>query len=75
MLVYGPGGDRGLGGRDLVGGDEVGRGQLGRGCERGSHKGKNHEGGSTEAETRGGTIRSSDEVPETGWSEGVVLWS
>src|ERR1039457_241538 len=26
----------------------------------------------TDAESRGGTTRSSDEVPETGWSEGVV---
>ena len=38
-------------------------------------KWKNHEGESTDAEPRGGTTRSSDEVPETGWSEGVVLWS
>ena len=38
-------------------------------------KWKNHEGESTEAEPRGGTTRSSDEVPERGWSEGVVLWS
>ena len=29
----------------------------------------------TEAETRGGTTRSSGEVPETGRSEGVMLWS
>jgi hypothetical protein len=38
-------------------------------------KWKNHEDESTDAETRGGTTRSSDEVLETGWSEGVVLWS
>ncbi len=38
-------------------------------------KWKNHENESTEAESRGGTTRSSGEVPETGWSEGVVLWS
>jgi RNA-directed DNA polymerase len=38
-------------------------------------KWKNHKGESTDAESRGGTIRSSWEVPETGWSEGVVLWS
>jgi hypothetical protein len=38
-------------------------------------KWKNHEGESTDAEPRGGTTRSSDEAPETGWSEGVVLWS
>ncbi len=29
----------------------------------------------TDAEPRGGTTRSSDEVPEKGWSKGVVLWS
>ena len=38
-------------------------------------KWKNHESESTDAEPRGGTTCSSDEVPETGWSEGVVLWS
>ena len=38
-------------------------------------KWKNHKGESTDAVPRGGTIRSSDEVLETGWSEGVVLWS
>ena len=43
-------------------------------AKRRSHKWKNHEGESTEAETRGGTTRSSGEAPETGWSEGVVLW-
>jgi hypothetical protein len=36
-------------------------------------KWKNHESESTDAEPRGGTTRSSGEVPETGWSEGVVL--
>jgi hypothetical protein len=36
-------------------------------------KWKNHESESTDAEPRGGTTRSSEEVPETGWSEGVVL--
>jgi hypothetical protein len=35
-------------------------------------KWKNHEGESTEAEHRGGTTRSSEEVLERGWSEGVV---
>jgi hypothetical protein len=35
-------------------------------------KWKNHKGESTDAESRGGTTRSSDEVPETGRSEGVV---
>ena len=35
-------------------------------------KWKNHESESTDAEPRGGTTRSSGEVPETGWSEGVV---
>lgn len=38
-------------------------------------KWKNHESESTNAESRGGTTRSNDEVLETGWSEGVVLWS
>jgi hypothetical protein len=38
-------------------------------------KWKTHKSESTEAEPKGGTTRSSDEVPETGWSEGVVLWS
>ncbi len=36
-------------------------------------KWKNHESESTDAEPRGGTTRSSDEVPEKGWSKGVVL--
>jgi hypothetical protein len=36
-------------------------------------KWKNHESESTDAESRGGTTRSSEEVPETGGSEGVVL--
>jgi hypothetical protein len=36
-------------------------------------KWKNHESESTDAEPRGGTTRSSGEVPETGWSKGVVL--
>lgn len=36
-------------------------------------KWKNHKNESTDAESRGGTTRSSDEVLETGWSEGVVL--
>ena len=36
-------------------------------------KWKNHEGESTEAVPRGGTTRSSEEVSERGWSEGVVL--
>ena len=36
-------------------------------------KWKNHKGESTDAEPRGGTTRSSGEVLETGWSEGVVL--
>jgi hypothetical protein len=37
-------------------------------------KWKHHESQSTDAESRGGTTRSSEEVLETGWSEGVVLW-
>jgi hypothetical protein len=36
-------------------------------------KWKNHKSESTDAEPRGGTTRSSFEVPETGWSKGVVL--
>jgi hypothetical protein len=36
---------------------------------------KNHEGESTEAEARGGTTRSSEEVSERGWSQGVVSGS
>jgi hypothetical protein len=36
-------------------------------------KWKNHKSESTDAEPRDGTTRSSEEVPETGWSEGVVL--
>jgi len=36
---------------------------------------KNHESESTDAGPRGGTTRSSVEVLETGWSEGVVQWS
>jgi hypothetical protein len=38
-------------------------------------KWKTHEGESTEAVHRGGTTRSSEEVPERGGSEGVVLGS
>jgi len=38
-------------------------------------KWKNHESESTDAKSRGGTTRSSGEVPETGWSEGVVSGS
>ena len=37
-------------------------------------KWKHHKGESTDAESRGGAARSSEEVPETGWSEGVALW-
>src|SRR5437764_3218257 len=60
---------------ELVKGGRAERGNLGLRCERRSRKWKNHEGESTEAETRGGITRSSGEIPETGWSEGVVLWS
>jgi hypothetical protein len=38
-------------------------------------KWKPHKGERTDAESRGGTTRSSEEVPETGGSEGVVFWS
>ena len=34
-------------------------------------KWKHHEGESTDAESRGGTTRSSEEVSERGWSEGL----
>jgi hypothetical protein len=37
-------------------------------------KWKPHKSQSTDAESRGGTTCSSEEVLETGWSEGVVLW-
>src|SRR5215471_2122793 len=57
---------------ELARGGRAERGNLGLRCERRSHKWKNHKGESTEAETRGGTTRSSREVPETGWSQGVV---
>jgi hypothetical protein len=73
--VYGPKRHPALRWPELVGGGRAERGNLGLRCERRSRKWKNHEGESTEAEPRGGTTRSSREVPETGWSEGVVLWS
>jgi hypothetical protein len=60
---------------ELVRGGEVERGNLGLRWQRRSRKWKNHEGESTEAEPRGGATCSSEEVPETGWSEGVALWS
>jgi RNA-directed DNA polymerase len=41
---------------------------MGLRCQRRSRKWKNHEGESTEAEPRGGTTRSSGEVPETGFT-------
>ena len=55
-------------------GDRAERGNLDLRCERRSREWKNHEGESTEAETRGGATRSSEEGPERGWSEGVALW-
>jgi len=67
-------GIRHSGGLSLPRGDQVERGNLGLRWERRSRKWKNHEGESTEAEPRGGTTRSSCEVPETGWSQGVVSW-
>src|SRR5262245_20155318 len=60
---------------ELARGGGAERGNLGLRCERRSHKWKNHEGESTEAEPRGGATCSSEEVPEKGWSEGVALWS
>ena len=56
---------------ELARGGRAERGNLGLRCERRSHKWKNHEGESTEAEPRGGATRSSDEVLETGWSDCV----
>ena len=50
----------------MLRGDRAERGNLGLRCERRSRKWKNHEGESTEAETRGGTTRSSKEVPDKG---------
>jgi hypothetical protein len=38
-------------------------------------KWKPHKGESTDAEPRGGTTRSSGEISETRWSEGVVSGS
>src|ERR1700752_265715 len=51
---------------ELVGGDWAERGNLGLRGKRRSHKWKNHEGESTEAEPRGGTTRSSGEAPDKG---------
>src|SRR5664280_3051453 len=73
--VYGPKRHPALRWPELVRGGRAERGNLGLRCERRSRKWKNHEGESTEAETRGGTTRSSEEVSEMGWSQGVVLWS
>src|SRR5215469_2677782 len=73
--VYGPRRHPALRWPELARGDRAERGNLGLRCERRSRKWKNHEGESTKAEPRGGTTRISGEVPETGWSEGVVLWS
>src|SRR5664279_5561547 len=56
--VFGRGGIRHGGGLNLPRGGRAERGNLGLRCERRSHKWKNHEGESTEAETRGGTTRS-----------------
>src|SRR6476469_9498440 len=75
MPVYGPKRHPALRWPEPVGGDRAERGNLRLRCKRRSCKWKNHEGESTEAELRGGTTRSSDEVPETGWSEGVVSGS
>src|SRR5580704_13923968 len=49
---------------ELVRGDRAERGNLGLRCKRRSHKWKNHKGESTETEPRGGTTRSSKEVPD-----------
>ena len=57
----------------MLRGDRAERGNLNLRCEQRSFKWKNHESESMKAETRGGTTRNSEEVLETGWSEGVVL--
>jgi|SRR5664279_6379023 len=64
--VFGRGGIRHGGGLNLPRGGRAERGNLGLRCERRSHKWKNHEGKSTEAEPRGGTTRSSEEFPDKG---------
>ena len=48
----------------MLRGGRAERGNLGLRCKRRSRKWKNHEGESTEAEPRGGTTCSSDEVPD-----------
>src|SRR5664279_5050506 len=73
--VYGPKRHPALRWPELVRGGRAERGNLGLRWERRSHKWKKHEGESTEAEPRGGTTRSSAEVSERGWSQGVVSWS
>jgi hypothetical protein len=66
MPVYGPKWHPALRWPELVRGDEAERGNLGPRCKRRSHKWKNHEGESTEAEPRGGTTRSSEEALDKG---------
>jgi hypothetical protein len=66
--VYGPKRHPALRWPELVRGGRAERGNLGLRCQRRSRKWKNHEGESTEAEPRGGTTRSSGEVPETGFT-------
>src|ERR1700745_1217248 len=58
---------------ELVRGDKAKRGNLGLRCKRRSHKWKNHEGESTEAELRGGTTRSSEEGPHKGMERSVCV--
>ena len=50
----------------MLRGDRAERGNLGLRCEQRSFKWKNHESKSMDAEPRGGTTRSSDEVPDKG---------
>src|SRR5450755_4820126 len=64
--VYGPKRHPALRWPELVRGGRAERGNLGLRCKRRSRKWKNHEGESTEAEPRGGTTRSSREVPDKG---------
>ena len=73
MPVYGPKRHPALRWPELAERRSSGTWEPGTRWKRRSYKWKNHEGQSTEAEPRGGTTRSSEEVPETGWSEGVVL--
>src|SRR5258708_12719562 len=75
MPDYGPRRHPALRWPELVRGDGAERGNLGLRCQRISHKWKNHEGESTEAEPSGGTPRSNHEVLQRAWSDGVRIIS